>query len=57
MIYENENANDSIRFKLEFDSNEIDESDLHHEKLDEPRISIVRGISIFDEIQKIRINL
>jgi hypothetical protein len=35
-----ENADDSIRFNREFDSNEIDESDLHDEKHDEPRISI-----------------
>jgi hypothetical protein len=34
------------------DSNEIDESDLHDAKHDEPRISIVRSISISDETEK-----
>jgi hypothetical protein len=33
-------APDSIRFNWEFDSNEIDESDLQYEKHDEQRISI-----------------
>jgi hypothetical protein len=46
-----------MRFNPEFDSNEIDESDLHNEKQDEPRISIVRGISILDETEKLQINL
>jgi hypothetical protein len=32
------NANDSIRVNCELDSNEIDESDVHHEKHPEPRI-------------------
>jgi hypothetical protein len=41
-----ENANDSIRANLEFDSNEIDESDLHDEKHDTPRISTLFGIII-----------
>jgi hypothetical protein len=37
---------DSIRVNREFNSNEIDVSDLHHEKHDEPRISTLRGITI-----------
>jgi hypothetical protein len=37
---ENENASDSIRVKCEFDSNVIDESDLHPEKHFDPTISI-----------------
>jgi Fe-S cluster assembly iron-binding protein IscA len=41
-----ENAWDSIRFNLESDSIEIDESDLQLEKQDELRISMVRGITI-----------
>jgi hypothetical protein len=32
------NASDSMCLNCEFDSNVIDESDLHHEKHDEPRI-------------------
>jgi hypothetical protein len=43
---EYENADDSIRSNREFDSNEIDESDLQSEKHDDPRISTFRGISI-----------
>jgi hypothetical protein len=43
---EDENADDSIRFNLEFDSNEIDESDLHCEKHDEQRLSTLRGMTI-----------
>jgi hypothetical protein len=43
---DDENADDSIRFNREFDSNEIDESDLQDEKHDDPRISTFRGISI-----------
>jgi hypothetical protein len=35
-----------MRFNREFDSNEIDESDLQNEKHDDPRISTFRGISI-----------
>jgi hypothetical protein len=41
-----ENIADSIRFNLEFDSNEIDESDSHDSKHDEQRISTLRGITI-----------
>jgi hypothetical protein len=41
-----ENADDSIRVNREFDSNEIDESDVHSEKHDEQRISTLRGITI-----------
>jgi hypothetical protein len=52
-IGENENVFDSIRINREFDSNEIDESDLHHEKHDEPRISTFRGIMI-DSIDESR---
>jgi hypothetical protein len=36
----------SIRFNCELDSNEIEESELHLEKHDDPRISTFRGISI-----------
>jgi hypothetical protein len=36
-------AGDSIRFNWEFDSNEIDESNLHNEKHDEQRMSISLG--------------
>jgi hypothetical protein len=43
---EDENADDSIRFKADFDSNEIDESDLHDEKHAKQRISTLRGITI-----------
>jgi hypothetical protein len=56
------NASISIRFKRESGSNEIDESDLHPQKHDDPRISTFRGISIesSDENEKasesIRIN-
>jgi hypothetical protein len=39
-------ARASIRFKSEFDSNEIDESDSHLRKHDEQRISTLRGILI-----------
>jgi hypothetical protein len=40
------NARASIRFNLESNSNEIDESNIHFEKHDEQRISTLRGISI-----------
>jgi hypothetical protein len=40
------NASDSIRFNCEFDSNEIDENDLHDEKHFEPSVSTLRGITI-----------
>jgi hypothetical protein len=40
------NAPDSIRVKCEFDSNVIDESDLHFEKQFDPRISTLLGITI-----------
>jgi hypothetical protein len=43
---ESENALDSIRINREFDSNEIDESDLQDKKHDDPTISTFRGISI-----------
>jgi hypothetical protein len=43
---ENENADDSIRINLEFDSNVIDESDLPNEKHSEPIISTLFGINI-----------
>jgi hypothetical protein len=36
----------SIRFNIEFDSNEIDESDSHPWKHFEQRISTLRGITI-----------
>jgi hypothetical protein len=35
-----------MRINREFDSNEIDESDLHSLKHDFPRLSTFRGISI-----------
>jgi hypothetical protein len=41
-----ENADDSIRFNREFDSNVIDESDLQCEKHFNPRISTFLGIMI-----------
>jgi hypothetical protein len=53
---ESENANDSIRVNREVDANEIDDSDSHHEKHDEPRISTFPGISIDDDDEKWRIN-
>jgi hypothetical protein len=37
---------DSLRVNCEFDSNEIDESDLHFEKHFDPRISTLLGIEI-----------
>jgi hypothetical protein len=43
---EDENANDPIRDKCEFDSNEIDESDSQYEKQFDPRISTFLGIKI-----------
>jgi hypothetical protein len=43
---EYENASHSIRINREFDLNEIDESDLHHRKHDEPRFSTLLGITI-----------
>jgi hypothetical protein len=43
---DDENAPDSIRVNREFDSNKIEESDLHSEKHNDPRISTFRGISI-----------
>jgi hypothetical protein len=54
---EYENARDSIRVNHELDSNEIDVSDVHNEKLDEPIISISHGISRCDDVEKLRINL
>jgi hypothetical protein len=42
---DSENASDSIRVNREFDSNEIDESDLQGEKQCEPRISTFLGIT------------
>jgi hypothetical protein len=43
---EGENANDSIRVNREFDSNEIDESDLYDKKHDEQKSSTLCGIKI-----------
>jgi hypothetical protein len=40
------NAFDSIRLRHDGDSNEIDGSDVHHKKHDEPRISTLHGITI-----------
>jgi hypothetical protein len=36
--FEDENADDSIRFNDDSNSNEMDESDVHRSKQDEPRI-------------------
>jgi hypothetical protein len=54
---EDENADDSIRVNRDLDSNEMDESDLQHEKHDEPRISISFEISTINDCEKLRINL
>jgi hypothetical protein len=54
--FETENAADLIRVNREFDSNEIDENDGHHEKQQEQRTSIVAGISISDESDKLYTN-
>jgi hypothetical protein len=35
-----------MRFNREFESNEMDESDLHNEKHNEPRTSTVFGLTI-----------
>jgi hypothetical protein len=43
---EDENADDSIRFSDDGDSNEIDESRLQFEKQYDPRISTGHGITI-----------
>jgi hypothetical protein len=43
---EHKNASDSIRVKCEFDSNVIDESDLHPETHSDPRISTLLGIKL-----------
>jgi hypothetical protein len=43
---DDENADDSIRFNCEFDSNVINESDSHLEKHFKQRISTFRGIMI-----------
>jgi hypothetical protein len=44
--FESKNAFDSIRFNDDGDSNEIDESDSHQRKQDDPRISTEHGIKI-----------
>jgi hypothetical protein len=54
---ESENADDSIRVNREFDSNEIDENDLQHEKQNEQGISIWLGSWTIDGVEKFRINL
>jgi hypothetical protein len=46
------NADDSIRFNREFDSNEIDDSDSQSEKQNDPRISISQQISTCDDDPK-----
>jgi hypothetical protein len=50
-----ENAYDSIRINREFDSNEIDESELQPGKHSNPRMSTFRGISIelIDDSEKV----
>jgi hypothetical protein len=52
---DDEDADDSIRFNCEFDSNVIDESDLQSEKHFEPRISTFCGINIdsSDDLQNV----
>jgi hypothetical protein len=45
--FERENASDPIRFNDDGDSNEIDESDLHESKHDDPRILIYFGMTIY----------
>jgi hypothetical protein len=52
-----ENAEDSISFNDDGDSNEIDESDSHHEKHDDPRIFTNPGIITSLKILKQKINL
>jgi hypothetical protein len=52
---EDENAEDSIRVNREFDSNEMDESDLQGENHDDPRISKFKNMSIFDDDEKSQI--
>jgi hypothetical protein len=47
-----ENALLSIRLITEFDSNEIDETELQHEKHDEPTISTCFGIQIESLVPK-----
>jgi hypothetical protein len=54
---EYENASDSIRCNDDGDSNEIDESDLHDEKHDEPTIVTNPGIMTSSEILKQQISL
>jgi hypothetical protein len=44
--FENENADDSIRFNDDGDSNEIDENCPQYEKHDDPRISTEHGIKM-----------
>jgi hypothetical protein len=51
------NANDSIRINCEFDSNEIDESDWQSEKQEKERVLTLHGITIFETVEKWRINL
>jgi hypothetical protein len=41
-----EGADDSTRINREFNSNKLDENDLHNEKCDEQLISTLRGITI-----------
>jgi hypothetical protein len=41
---EKENANDSVRANCEFDSNKIDETDVHCAEHDHPMISILLEI-------------
>jgi hypothetical protein len=43
-ICQGEKTPDSMGFNCEIDSNEIDESDLHSTKHDDPRISTLHGI-------------
>jgi hypothetical protein len=48
---DDENADDLIPFNDDGDSNEIDESDWHHEKQYDPRISTEHGIEIDSSVE------
>jgi hypothetical protein len=41
-----------MSLNLEFDSNQIDESNQHREKQDEEKFSIIRGFSRCDTLEK-----
>jgi hypothetical protein len=56
-ISELEKARGSTRAKSDGDSNEIDESDSHHGKQHDPRISIDDAVVISDEFAKQQLKL